>query len=85
MGVTRCVVGVAIRVTWLRWSRLHAEQDNILLACVQDMPLPKKLSSHSLSCENKVVAKRYLVQRRLGSGSFGTVYLVTDTNVNDEK
>jgi serine/threonine protein kinase len=52
------------------------------------MPLPKKipkeLASKS-SCAGKVYANRYKVVKRLGSGSFGTVFLVEDLKADRER
>ena len=50
-----------------------------------NMPLPKTFEASSLSCENKVVAHRYMVVKRIGSGSFGTVFLVTDSKAGNDK
>lgn len=51
------------------------------------MPLPKKmpqsLASKS-SCAGRVYVNRYIVVRRLGSGSFGTVFLVEDLKADRE-
>ena len=49
------------------------------------MPLPKKLEPSALSCENKLVAHRYMVERRIGSGSFGTVFLASDSKAGNDK
>ena len=44
-----------------------------------------KSSTNALSSEcvdpdhTKLIAKRYLIRRMLGRGSFGTIYLVEDT------
>ncbi len=52
------------------------------------MPLPKKipkeLASKS-SCVGKVYVNRYEVVKRLGSGSFGTVFLVEDLRSDRER
>lgn len=52
------------------------------------MPLPKKipkeLASKS-SCAGRVYANRYRVIKRLGSGSFGTVFLVEDLRAGCER
>ena len=52
------------------------------------MPLPKKipkeLASKS-SCAGKVYVNRYKVVKRLGSGSFGTVFLVEDLKAGNER
>lgn len=56
-----------------------------------DMPRFKERaaqsSTNALGCEpvdpghSKLIAKRYRIKRRLGRGSFGTIYLVQDTKV----
>ena len=52
------------------------------------MPLPKKipkeLASKS-SCAGKVYANRYKVIKRLGSGNFGTAFLVEDLRAQGER
>lgn len=57
------------------------------------MPLPKNLPK-SISDEGslkkertavQVVAQRYRVERRLGSGAFGTAFLVTDLKDRKER
>ncbi|NP_001072436.1 serine/threonine-protein kinase Nek11 [Xenopus tropicalis] len=37
------------------------------------------------ACTDTLIAKRYLLQQRLGKGSFGTVYLVIDKKAKDEQ
>ncbi|XP_075683241.1 serine/threonine-protein kinase Nek11 isoform X1 [Rhinoderma darwinii] len=37
------------------------------------------------ACTDALVAKRYLIQQRLGRGSFGTVYLVLDKKAKEEE
>ncbi len=34
--------------------------------------------------ENRVVADRYRIERKLGSGNFGTAFLVIDLKENNE-
>ncbi|XP_063308245.1 serine/threonine-protein kinase Nek11 [Pelobates fuscus] len=46
----------------------------------------KKSDSNILSgCTDSLIAKRYLLQQRLGRGSFGTVYLVLDKKAKDDE
>lgn len=50
------------------------------------MPLPKKLPrSSKSSCVGRIYANRYRVVKRLGSGNFGTVFLVEDLRANGER
>ncbi len=35
--------------------------------------------------DHRVLANRYLVEKKLGSGNFGTAYLVHDTKANTSK
>ena len=52
------------------------------------MPLPKKIPRELVSkssCAGKVYVNRYKVVKRLGNGSFGTVYLVEDLRANGER
>ncbi|KAM3928258.1 serine/threonine-protein kinase Nek11 [Leptodactylus fuscus] len=37
------------------------------------------------ACADTIIAKRYLIQQRLGRGSFGTVYLVLDKKAKEEE
>ncbi|KAG8572776.1 hypothetical protein GDO81_012160, partial [Engystomops pustulosus] len=37
------------------------------------------------ACTDTLIAKRYLIQQRLGRGSFGTVYLVLDKKAKEEE
>lgn len=37
------------------------------------------------ACSDTLIAKRYLIQQRLGRGSFGTVYLVLDKKAKEEE
>ncbi len=53
------------------------------------MPLPKKIP-RSRSAKNKdaakrILANRYRVENKLGSGNFGTAWLVTDLKCKDPK
>ncbi|MEE6466272.1 hypothetical protein FKM82_006886 [Ascaphus truei] len=46
----------------------------------------KRCDARPLSaCTDTLIAKRYLLQHRLGKGSFGTVYLVLDKKAKDEE
>ncbi|KAI0212520.1 Serine/threonine-protein kinase Nek11 [Lamellibrachia satsuma] len=47
------------------------------------MPLPKQLQKPEK--KKRVLANRYRVEKRLGSGNFGTAWLVTDLKCKDEK
>lgn len=60
------------------------------------MPLPKNLpqqskaqAKHGASFKSgvppRVLANRYRVEQRLGSGAFGTVFLVTDLRAGNER
>ena len=52
------------------------------------MPLPKKFpraGAGSKGKEKRVLANRYRVEKKLGSGNFGTAWLVTDLKCKDEK
>lgn len=60
------------------------------------MPLPKNLpqqskaqAKHGASFKGgaapRVLANRYRVEQRLGSGAFGTVFLVTDLRAGNER
>lgn len=59
------------------------------------MPLPRKIpqsrpttSSGSSSVpddQKRVVVNRYRVEKKLGSGNFGTAYLVTDLKAKKEE
>ena len=54
------------------------------------MPLPKSLPQAApLSAANKeevkVMANRYHLERKLGSGAFGCAFLVTDLKANGER
>lgn len=51
------------------------------------MPLPKKIPRGGKSKsqdEGRVFANRYRMEKRLGSGSFGTVFLVEDMKTKEE-
>ena len=47
------------------------------------MPLPKQLRKPEK--KKRVLANRYRVEKRLGSGNFGTAWLVTDLKCKEEK
>ena len=54
------------------------------------MPLPKRIprsrSAKSKDTNDKrVLANRYVVDKKLGSGNFGTAWLVKDLKAKDEK
>ena len=56
------------------------------------MPLPKSLPQTVSEPEKgnvaplpQVMAERYRVEHKLGSGAFGTVFLVTDLNFRNER
>ncbi|XP_013411835.1 serine/threonine-protein kinase Nek11 [Lingula anatina] len=54
------------------------------------MPLPKKIprgrrSSKEEEEEKRILANRYQVERKLGSGNFGTAFLVKDLKCKDPK
>lgn len=51
------------------------------------MPLPKSIPKGRNASKDfgRVYAKRYHVIKRLGSGNFGTVFLVRDSYDNDER
>lgn len=54
------------------------------------MPLPRSLPQSAKNGERRnestrVLARRYKVERRLGSGSFGTAYLVLDLQSSDNE
>ena len=50
------------------------------------MPPPRDVKkTESLNDEDKrVLANRYRVEKKLGSGNFGTAFVVTDLKENDE-
>lgn len=50
------------------------------------MPPPREvLTKQAVSDDNKrIIANRYRVEKKLGSGNYGTAYLVTDLRNNDE-
>ena len=54
------------------------------------MPLPKKIprskgAKPDKAPDKRVLANRYRVEKRLGSGNFGTAWLVTDLKCKDPK
>lgn len=52
------------------------------------MPLPKSyplVSDQAAAGKKRTLNKRYVVGKKLGSGHFGTAFLVTDIKVNNER
>lgn len=51
------------------------------------MPLPKSIPKgrNPSKDQGRVYAKRYHVIKKLGSGNFGTVFLVQDSEANGER
>lgn len=49
------------------------------------MPPPREvLTKQASNDEKRVIANRYRIEKKLGSGNYGTAYLVTDLRNNDE-
>lgn len=50
------------------------------------MPPPRdvKKSTNLSDDDKRVLANRYRVEKKLGSGNFGTAFLVTDLKENEE-
>jgi hypothetical protein len=46
------------------------------------MPPPREMTKQN--DEKRVLANRYRIEKKLGSGNYGTAYLVTDLKDNDE-
>ena len=51
------------------------------------MPKPRdgRISSGIDDSEKRVLANRYRIEKKLGSGNFGTAFLVTDLNDENEQ
>ena len=58
------------------------------------MPLPRKLipstktsggKTSKSKVEKRVLANRYTVKRRLGSGNFGTAWIILDGKAKEDK
>ena len=52
------------------------------------MPLPKSYpvaGDQAGSAKKRMLNKRYVVGKKLGSGHFGTAFLVTDIKANNER
>ena len=52
------------------------------------MPLPKSYpvaGDQASSTKKRILNKRYTVGKKLGSGHFGTAFLVTDIKANNER
>ena len=53
------------------------------------MPLPKKIprsrAKSDKTPDKRILANRYRVEKKLGSGNFGTAWLVTDLKCKDPK
>jgi NIMA (never in mitosis gene a)-related kinase 11 len=50
------------------------------------LSLSRNLKKENLSSndEKRIIANRYRVEKKLGSGNFGTAFLVTDLKENEE-